>query len=176
MLKRLAIASAASALLAGTALSQEPQPAPPQTPATSGQATAQQQIVMQQSPDQFLVSKFKGTDVIDSKNERIGSVTDVLFDKDGKILAYVIGVGGFLGIGAKDVALNPSAFQMQPPTDEASRKLKLSMSKDDLKAMPDFKPYQEPSRTSTVGQGPPTTRMAPPSGATAPGTPPAPRQ
>jgi hypothetical protein len=102
-------------------------------------------------------------------------VNDVLFDKDGKILAYVVGVGGFLGIGAKNVALNPSAFQMQPATDEGSTKLKLTMIKDELKAMPEFKPYQEP-RASTVGQGSPTTRMAPPSGATAPGTPPAPRQ
>src|SRR5215471_18987785 len=174
MLKKLLITAAVSALLTGTSVAQAPQSSDPESSTTSGQGMAQQQqLVMQQTADHFLASKFKGTDVIDSKNERIGSVTDVLFDKDGKILAYVIGVGGFLGIGAKDVALDPSAFQMQPPTDEASRKLKLSMTKDDLKAMPDFKPYQEPSRTSTVGQGPPTTRMAPPSGATAPGTPPA---
>jgi PRC-barrel domain protein len=173
MLKQLLITAAASALLAGTAVAQAPQSDAPESSATSGQGTAQQQLVMQQGADQFLASKFKGTDVIDSKNEKIGSISDVLFDKDGKVLAYVVGVGGFLGIGAKDVALNPSAFQMQPATDEASRKLKLTMmSKDDLKAMPEFKPYQEPS---TVGQGS-RTRMAPPNGGTAPGIPPAPRQ
>ena len=88
----------------------------------------------------------------------------------------MVSEGGFLGIGAKDIAINPSAFHMQPASDEGSRKLKLTMSKDDLKAMPEFKPYQESNRASTVGQGAPTTRMAPPSGATAPGTPPAPRQ
>ena len=45
-------------------------------------------------------------------NAKIGDVTDVLFDKDGKVLAYVVGVGGFLGIGSKDVALAPSSFQV----------------------------------------------------------------
>ena len=43
-------------------------------------------------------------------------MSDILFDKDGKIEAYVVGVGGFLGIGAKDVALAPSAFQIVPAT------------------------------------------------------------
>jgi sporulation protein YlmC with PRC-barrel domain len=175
MLKRLLITAAASAVLIGTAIAQEPQSGAPESSATSGLGTTQEQFVMQQTADQFLASKFKGTDVIDSKNERIGSVNDVLFDKDGKIVAYVVGVGGFLGIGAKDVALKPSAFEMQPVTDEAMKKLKLTMmSKDDLKAMSEFKTYQEP-RASTVGQGSPTTRMAP-NGATAPGIPPAPRQ
>jgi hypothetical protein len=176
MLKKLLISAAVSALLTGTSVAQAPQSSDPESSTTSGQGTAQQQqVVMQQAADQFLASKFKGTDVLDSKNESIGSVNDVLFDKDGKILAYVVGVGGFLGIGAKNVALNPSAFQMQSATDEGSTRLKLAMTKDELKAMPEFKPYQEP-RASTVGQGGPTTRMAPPSGATAPGTPPAPRQ
>jgi hypothetical protein len=176
MLKKLLITAATSALLIGTAIAQEPQSGAPESSATSGLGTAQEQLVMlQQTADQFLASKFKGTDVIDSQNERIGSVNDVLFDKDGKIVAYVVGVGGFLGIGAKDIALKPSAFEMQPATDEASKKLKLTMmSKDDLKAMSEFKTYQEP-RASTVGQGSPTTRMAP-NGATAPGIPPAPRQ
>ena len=35
-------------------------------------------------------------------------MTDILFDKNGKIEAYIVSVGGFLGIGAKDVALAPS--------------------------------------------------------------------
>ena len=57
-------------------------------------------------------SKFKGTDVIGSNNEKIGDVNDVLFDQNGRIVAYVVGVGGFLGIGQKDVALAPAAFQV----------------------------------------------------------------
>jgi len=131
---------------------------------------------MQETPDQLLASQLKGTEVIDSNNQKVGSVSDILFDRNGNIVAYLVSEGGFLGLGAKDIAINPSAFHMQPAADEGSRKLKLTMSKDDLKAMPEFKAYDESSRASTVGQGSPTTRMAPPSGSTAPATPPTPRQ
>ena len=114
--------------------------------------------------------------MIDSNSQKVGSVSDIMFDRNGNIVAYLVSEGGFLGLGAKDIAINPSAFHMQPAADEGSTKLKLAMSKDDLKAMPEFKPYREPSEASTVGQGSPTTRMAPPNGATGPGIPPAPRQ
>ena len=174
MLKRLLITTAAAALLAGSAFSQAPEAPAPQPSSPSAQpATGQPQMVPQQAADQFLTSKFKGTDVIGSNNEKIGSVSDILFDKDAKILAYVVGVGGFLGIGSKDVALTPSSFQIQPATDQDNMKLKLAMTKDELKNAAEFKPYQEPSKTSTVGEGSPSTRMAPPSGARVPGMPPA---
>ena len=76
-------------------------------------AQGSREFVTEQATDQWLASKFKGTDVIGSNNEKIGDVSDILFDTDGRILAYVIGVGGFLGIGAKDVALAPASFQVQ---------------------------------------------------------------
>ena len=72
------------------------------------------QFVTKQSPDQWLASKFKGTDVIGADDKKIGDVSDILFDKDKKILAYIVGVGGFLGIGAKDVAIDPASFQACP--------------------------------------------------------------
>ncbi len=120
-------------------------------------------MITEQKPDQLLASKVKGTDVIGSNNEKIGDVNDMLFDKDGKILAYVVGVGGFLGIGAKDVALSPASFQIVPASERESMKLKLSMTKDELKTAADFKPYKEP--TSTTGQAPSRDRapMTPPS-------------
>jgi hypothetical protein len=79
-------------------------------------------------------------------------VSDVLFDKDGKILAYVVGVGGFLGIGQKDVAIAPASFEWVAANDKDDAKLKLSMTKDELKQAQDFKKY-EPPRRSTVGSG-----------------------
>src|SRR3954453_10685698 len=80
-------------------------------PADSTGAVAADKFVTKQSPDQFLASKFKGTDVIGTDDKKIGDVSDILFDKDKKDLAYIVGVGGFLGIGQKDVALDPAAFQ-----------------------------------------------------------------
>jgi len=61
---------------------------------------------------------------------KIGDVSDILFDKDGKIEAYVVSVGGFLGMGSKDVAIAPTSFDVVPGSNGSADKLKLSMSKD----------------------------------------------
>ena len=53
----------------------------------------------------MLASKLIGTTVVSQDNETIGDVNDVLFDRGGQVMAAVIGVGGFLGIGEKDVAV-----------------------------------------------------------------------
>ena len=55
--------------------------------------------------DQWRASKFAGVDIYGVNNEKIGDVDDVILDRQGNIDAVVIGVGGFLGIGEKQVAL-----------------------------------------------------------------------
>ena len=109
---------------------------------------------MSQKPDQWLASKFKGTDVIGADNKKIGDVSDILFDKTGKIEAFVVSVGGFLGMGAKEVALAPSAFDVVPGENGAADKLKLSLTKDELKQAQNFAPYAPPRPASTTGSGP----------------------
>jgi hypothetical protein len=102
----------------------------------------------------MLASKFKGTDVLGADDKKIGDVSDILFDKNQKVLAYVVGVGGFLGIGQKDVAIDPASFQPVPGKDASDFKLRLSMTKDELKAAPTFETYHAPrpvtSSTETV--------------------------
>jgi hypothetical protein len=176
MFTKFMITTATAALLAGSAFAQAPSQSPsqssPSTSASSSSAQASGKFVTEQKPDQMLASKFKGTDVIGTANEKIGDVSDILFDKDGKILAYIVGVGGFLGIGQKDVALMPTAFQVMPPTDKDNMKLQLAMTKDELKAAPDFKPYNPP-RTAAGGTGSaPTTGQRDRAPATAPASPP----
>ena len=114
------------------------------------------QVVNSQKADQWLASQFKGTDVIGSDNEKIGDVSDILFDKDGKITAYVVSVGGFLGMGAKDVALAPASFQVVPgdKSKNESDKLRLTMTKDQLKQAASFEPYKQPRTTTGMGGGP----------------------
>ena len=123
------------------------------TKSTSDAATSPK-FVNSQRQDQFLASKFKGTDVIGADDKKIGDVSDILFDKDGKIEAYVVGVGGFLGIGSKDVALAPSAFQVVAgdKSKNESDKLRLSMTKDELKQASNFEPYKAPSATTGIGR------------------------
>lgn len=76
-------------------------------------------------------------DVYDPNNNKIGSVSDVLVAPDGRVNALIIGVGGFLGAGEKDVAVD---FNAVKPT-KKNNKIYLTMnaSKDELKAAPGFK-------------------------------------
>jgi len=152
MLKKLALVSAVSMFAMGSALAQSPNMPSTSSEMKSGDA----QFIAAQKPDQKLASKFKGTDVLGSDNQKVGDVSDILFDKDGtKIEAYIVSVGGFLGIGSKDVALAPSAFQIVPgdpnSSTNSSPKLKISMNKDQLKNAPNFEPYKEPNRATTGG-------------------------
>jgi sporulation protein YlmC with PRC-barrel domain len=160
MLRKLMITTASLALLTSATMAQTPNQTQPAPPAAT---TSKAQVITEQKPDQMLASKFKGTDVIGNNNEKIGDVNDMLFDKDGKILAYIVGVGGFLGIGSKDVALSPASFQIMPANDRDSMKLKLSMTKDELKSAAEFKAHKD--ATSTTGQAPSRDRapMTPPS-------------
>ena len=50
-------------------------------------------------------SKLIGLNVYNDSNEKLGSISELLVDKEGKIQAAVIGVGGFLGVGQHDVAV-----------------------------------------------------------------------
>jgi hypothetical protein len=166
MFKRLMITTAAAALVVGSAAAQQtppPSKAPPmQKSETMPNAQGSHQFVTTQAADQWLASKFKGTDVMGANNEKIGDVTDILFDQNGRVLAYVIGVGGFLGIGQKDVALAPNAFRVT--NDRNEMKLTLAMSRDELKNAPEFKARSTRDTTPTTGQAPPRDR--------APATPP----
>jgi hypothetical protein len=188
MLKKILIATAVSGLTLSTALAQAPDTKAPSsnapaatqsTPAPSPAAKAPStnmpaassasmsgKFITTQTSDQWMASKFIGTDVVGSNNEKIGDVDDVLFDKSGKILGYVVGVGGFLGIGSKDVALAPDAFEaMAPGGDNKDWKLKLAMTKDELKNASEFKAYEPPRATVGAGTGT-SNRPAP---ATSPG-------
>lgn len=140
------------------AMPDKPAAAMPDKPATGDKAAAADEkgkpkFVESQKPDQWLASKFKGTDVVGDDDKKIGDVSDMLFDKNGKIEAFVVSVGGFLGMGAKEVALAPSSFDVVAGSNGAADKLKISMTKDQLKEAQNFTPYQPPRPAATTGAG-----------------------
>jgi len=106
-----------------------------------------------------LVSKIIGADVYDSAADdaaKIGDVKDIVISNDGKAKYIVIGVGGFLGIGEKNVAYDFSKAEWVEKKGE--RWLVAKTSKEDLTAQPDFdlKAYDttasnnnEPAATTT---------------------------
>ena len=104
-----------TALLSGAALAQTT-PAPttttppaattPATPAPMASDTSMSgKFMTDQGTNEFRASKFVGLDIYGSNNEKIGDINDILVDPQGQAKSVVIGVGGFLGIGEKNVAL-----------------------------------------------------------------------
>ena len=56
-------------------------------------------------------SKMIGLNVYNEQNEKLGDINEIILDKDGKALGYVIGVGGFLGMGEHDILVEPSKIK-----------------------------------------------------------------
>jgi sporulation protein YlmC with PRC-barrel domain len=69
-------------------------------------------------------SKLIGVNIYNDQNEKIGDINDVILDPAGKVLGYVIGVGGFLGVGEHDILVEPSKvkFVNEPVRSSANTK------------------------------------------------------
>jgi len=163
---RYALLISLGTLAAAPAMAQNAaQPATPAATATPGAAAPT--FITQAPVGQYRASKLVGVEIYNGDNQDIGEVADLVVDKDGAVQAVVIGVGGFLGIGEKNVALPYKAIKWedkapaassvgmntntttgaapQPPVvpDTTVRDYPdhglLNMTKDQLKAAPDFK-------------------------------------
>jgi sporulation protein YlmC with PRC-barrel domain len=86
----------------------------------------------------FRTSELVGKSVYNTANERIGEVEDVLISTDGKVNAVVLGVGGFLGIGERKVAVVPSALSFRREGDGVAN-YRVNMTKGDLTNAPEFR-------------------------------------
>ena len=89
-----------------------------------------------------------GTKVRNANKESIGKIDDIYLDKDAKVTDVVISVGGFLGVGSKDVAVKWSDLKLS--RDDKSIVIMTSWTKDSLKAMPDYK-YERRQPASKSG-------------------------
>ena len=136
MIKTLMISAAVSALMVSGALAQADMSRQPaaKTDAAPHDTT---KFIPAQGTDQWVFSKFKGTDVLGPDNAHIGNVSDMLFDKNGKIFGLIVGVGGFLGAGEKDVAVPFEA--VHPTMKDKKWWLVMNTTKDTLKSAPGFK-------------------------------------
>jgi hypothetical protein len=176
MLKTLMMSAAVSALMISGALAQANPPLNPPAAKNDAAEMKSPKFIQTQGADKWVFSRFKGTDVLGPDNAKVGSITDLLFDHSGKIDGLIVGVGGFLGIGEKNVAIDMSAFQVVPygsggtsgpasaaiaDNDPTHVNLKVSLTKDELKAAPDFEYYRSVARTSERPPVSPTTGMAP---------------
>lgn len=180
-MKRIIALSAVAGMLGATAAysqttqpEMQPQAAPPQTqpqpptgipptpqaqkeqpgPEAKG-APGQQGFLTQQQPNQMLASNLMGKTVMGQNNERIGDINDLVLSPDGQVVGVVVGVGGFLGIGEKSVAIPFANLKPTPGSDQITTQL----SRSDLEQAPQFVTTRSRERgTGSTGTGTGTQR------------------
>lgn len=95
-----------------------------------------------QQAGEWRSSKLVGLNVYNANNEKIGDINDLIVGTDGNISSAVIGVGGFLGMGEKLVAVPFSELKFGRDAN-GDTLVTLDRSKDSLQSAPDFKYYTE---------------------------------
>jgi hypothetical protein len=87
-------------------------------------------------PEWMPIGIYSNRDVHNRAGEKIGTVKDLLVGPDGRIHAAVLGVGGFLGIGEKDIAIPLSAMQVERR--DGGTRLTVDIVKETLQTAPAF--------------------------------------
>jgi sporulation protein YlmC with PRC-barrel domain len=82
------------------------------------------------------ISDYYNQSVYDNKDNKVGDVNDLLVDKDGKVSAVIIGVGGFLGAGEKNVAVPFNALKLT--NKNGKRYLVMDTTKEALEKAPGY--------------------------------------
>lgn len=150
-MSKLTMSAALAALLAvsGPALAQTMSPA--NAPATTGAAApARVNHVMS---GQIRFTDMNGATVYDGQNNKVGDISNVILDKDGRVAAVVIKTGAFLGIGGKNVAISMSDLKIANGSDNKPR-FSVNMTKDQLKAAQSYE--VTPPNNATGSSTPPT--------------------
>jgi sporulation protein YlmC with PRC-barrel domain len=99
--------------------------------------------------------KLIGRTIENANGDNVGEIESVVIDQDGKVRYVIAGVGGFLGIGEKNVALEWEDLTIS----ENGEKVVTAATKDQLAALPEHKypetvkpgsvyPYDEAVRTN----------------------------
>ncbi|MFD0987470.1 PRC-barrel domain-containing protein [Methyloligella solikamskensis] len=157
-MKRFFIGLSAGALLcASTAFAQqaEEEPvAPPHPTETMEQSKNAGQVngvpaktarfITEQAPTDALASDLIGEPVLNPARETVGEINDVIGGDDGRIRGVVIGVGGFLGIGEKNVAVHYEDVVVTR-NDNGSIEILANLTKDTLSAAPAYHRLEEQS-------------------------------
>jgi len=79
---------------------------------------AQPATMMTTIPEAWTMADWYSHSVYDLSDNKLGDIVDVLLDHQGKAAAIMIGVGGFLGLGGKDVAVPFDAVHFKRKDDK----------------------------------------------------------
>jgi sporulation protein YlmC with PRC-barrel domain len=124
--------NAATGATPGVISGAQPSPTAEAAPASPPPSDA---VISAQSDGQVRADQLIGMTVYNAQGEKVGTVHDIILDKDGRASGVVLNVGGVLGIGAKSVGLTWKEIDVKPD----QQAVQISYSKEQLKAAPDFK-------------------------------------
>ena len=113
------------------------------TDQSEGTVATPEAIIPEQEETQLRAENLMGIEVVDLNGERIGEVTDLIFDENQKVTGVVVGVGGFLGIGKKEVGLKLDPAAMQEEPDTGQKTIVVNLNRTDFEAAPDFLTKEE---------------------------------
>jgi sporulation protein YlmC with PRC-barrel domain len=134
MFKNVGVATAlVLSLAAAPALAQQSPAMMHEKPAASTQSTG---YIARQMEGEHLISSIMSETVYNKAGEEVGEVTDIVLDAEGKVVAVVIGVGGFLGVGQKDVAV--SFTTLQETTKDGKKQMMVNLTKEELENAPSY--------------------------------------
>jgi PRC-barrel domain len=109
-------------------------------------------FLSRQMPDELLVTDLLGRPAVNAANETIGDVNDLVTDRSGKAIAVVVGVGGFLGIGEKDVAI-PFEDLKFTRDENNDVNIEVKIDKEALKAAPDYQSLDDQAIVEGANKG-----------------------
>jgi sporulation protein YlmC with PRC-barrel domain len=89
---------------------------------------------MTQQTTQIDAQKLIGHDIVNADDKKIGSVDSVMLGREGSVQAVVVNIGGFLGLGERNVAIDWADIRLSPD----GKKVTTALTKDQLKALPEF--------------------------------------
>jgi sporulation protein YlmC with PRC-barrel domain len=147
------VSAAALALAFGIAAALAQQSPAPTQPRPAAPVSGQ---IMTQPDNTVLARDLIGQSVLAPDNAKIGSISDLVLSADGRTVeGFVIGVGGFLGIGERNVALKMDQLQIATQPD-GSVKLTSSIKKDELANAPAFKTKKDVENEKRAAERPTT--------------------
>jgi sporulation protein YlmC with PRC-barrel domain len=155
-MKASALAACAALLMSSSAIAQTTT-TPPATPPAATTKPATPPAARSQAPTEEVKGAWNARDFMRSRvynmnGERIGDVNDILVDESGRVTAIILGVGGFLGIGEKEVSMTPEQVKRMVHSD-GEVYFTVNATKDQLTAAPE---YVRPAKAAR--QTPPATQ------------------
>jgi hypothetical protein len=133
---RLLSALAAVSAVAGSAYAQSTSPAPAQPMSPAGNPAA-----IQVPQDAIMADQLDDLEVRNAANQEIGEIEDAVISQ-GRIVGYIVSVGGFLGVGERNILVDPSAITLSYNTNDKRWTAAMNATKEQLQAMPAFT-YEE---------------------------------